>query len=437
MTSGTSPSSSAGPTRPFKLTDDQARANELLAGPARHIMLRGGSRSGKTFLICRAIAIRSMRVDGASHAILRFRFNHLKTSIIADTWPKMMALCFPGAPYGLSKSDWVYEFPNHSRVWLGGLDDKDRTEKILGTEHSGIFLNECSQISYDARNKAVTRIAQNVGLPLRMWYDQNPPPMGHWTHRIFEKKIEPRSGEALANPAAYASMRLNPDGNRDNLPADYFAELDALPSRDRIRFRDGEYQTQVDNALWTIDLLDRHRLTLAQLPALRRIVIAIDPSGCHGPEDKRSDEVGIVACGCDDLGNGYLLEDATGHYSPDGWATVALRLFDRWQADRIIGEQNYGGAMVESTIRTARATAPVTLVTASRGKIQRAEPIAALYEQGKVFHMGAFPDLEDQLCNFSTAGFMGARSPDRADALIWGMTELLALPASTFTFGSA
>ena len=124
-------------------------------------------------------------------------------------------------------------------------------------------------------------------------------------------------------------------------------------------------------------------------------------------------------------GIGRILEDASGRYSPDGWANKTLELYDRWKADRVVAEKNFGGAMVESTIRTARKTAPVKLVDASRGKVQRAEPVAALYAQGKVRHVGQFPELERQYCLFSTAGYVGARSPDHADGGIWALTELM------------
>ncbi|MGA2717123.1 MAG: hypothetical protein ABSG41_28910 [Bryobacteraceae bacterium] len=158
------------------------------------------------------------------------------------------------------------------------------------------------------------------------------------------------------------------------------------------------------------------------------MVIAVDPSGCAGEEDKRSDEVGIVATGLGHDGIGRILEDGTGRYSPDEWANKTLELFDRWKADKIVAERNFGGAMVEWTIRTARRTAPVKLVNASRGKVQRAEPVAALYAQGKVRHVGQCPELERQYCRFSTGGYVGAGSPDRADAAIWALTELMLDP---------
>ena len=406
-------------------------------------MLYGGSRSGKTMLICRAIAIRSIRAPRSSHAILRFRRNALEGSIISDTWPKMMRGFFPEIRYRLNRRDYCYEMPGNSLVWLGGLDDKDRTEKILGTEHAGIFLNETSQITYDARNKAVTRMAQKAvtadGAPLtlRMWYDQNPPNRGHWTYRLFEKKIEPKSGEALEYPDAYASMQINPDSNQQNLDGAYFQQLDSLPARDRLRFRAGEYAAQVENALWNFEELRRERAPRTEaerrdlLARMVRIVVAVDPSGCEGPEDYRSDEIGIVVCGRDRAGAGYVLEDRSGRYSPRQWGNAVVSAYDDWDSDNIIAERNFGGAMVEATIKASRQNVPVTIITASRGKVARAEPVAALYERtpaqrdARIVHVGQFPDLEEQMGNFSTGGYLGGTSPDRADAMIWGMTELM------------
>ena len=177
-------------------------------------MLRGGSRSGKTFTLTTVCAIRALKAAETSHTILRAKFNHLKHSVIFDTFPRVMKLRFPEVPYELNKTDWFVQFPNKSRILFGGLDSGERVEKILGQEHSTIYLNECSQISYDARNKAVTRLAQRSKLALKALYDCNPPTVGHWTYRMFELGLEPKSGEALADfQARYASMMLNPDAN--------------------------------------------------------------------------------------------------------------------------------------------------------------------------------------------------------------------------------
>lgn len=420
-------------TPAFSLTDDQTRANRLLGSPATHILLRGGSRSGKTFLMTRGMVIRGLKAPETRHAMFRFRLAHIKASVINDTFPRVMKLCFPEVPYRLHSTDFFADLPNKSRIVFAGLDDKDRTEKVLGTEYSTVYLNECSQISYDARNKVITRLAQQSSLALKAYYDANPPTVASWLYRMFERKLEPKSGAALADPSRYATMMLNPNGNRANLAAEYIAELEALPEKDRRRFLHGEYLAQVDGALWTMDTLDQCRTAAlrddgarkALTERMQRIVVSIDPSGCSGPEDSRSDEVGIVVAGKDRQGKAHVLADLTGRMSPEQWAGTAVKALDEWGADRIIAERNFGGAMVESTIRSHRISAPIKLVTASRGKTQRAEPIAALYEQGKVSHVGAFPDLEDQYCNFSSAGYQGSKSPDRADAAIWALTELM------------
>jgi Phage terminase large subunit/Terminase RNaseH-like domain len=224
--------------------------------------------------------------------------------------------------------------------------------------------------------------------------------------------------------------------NNPWFPAELRAEKDHLKARDLDAYEnvwEGKCRSRVIGALWAKEIFGANREAPPEneeqreklLASLRRVVIAVDPSGCAGEQDKRSDEIGIVAAGLGHDGIGRVLEDATGRYSPDGWANKSLALFDRWKADKIVAEKNFGGAMVESTLRTARKTAPVRMLNASRGKVQRAEPVAALYAQGKVRHVGQFPELERQYCLFSTGGYMGKPSPDHADAGIWGITELM------------
>lgn len=412
----------------FTLTARQAEANRLLASDAAHVLLYGGSRSGKTLLICRALAIRALKAEGSRHAIMRYRFNAVKIAVWHDTWPKMMRLCFPDVAYSPNKADWFYEFPNRSQVWIGGLDDKERTEKILGQEYATGFLNECSQISFASRELVRTRIAQNVGLKPRMYYDENPPRVTHWTYRLFLNRVSPEPPYGgLPDPENYAGLQLNPRDNTGNLPAEYIAELQRLSPRARLRFWEGQFGDANEGALWSYEVIERNRAQ--KEPAeLVRIVVAIDPSGTKGEEDERSDQVGIVVAGVGRDGHAYVLEDVTCKAPPAVWGKIAVTAYQRHGANAIVGETNFGGAMVQHVVKTAAAELQVSVpyieVTATRGKVVRAEPFSSLYEQNKVHHVGRFPELEDQLCDMTTAGFMGDRSPDRADALIWALTEL-------------
>lgn len=185
-----------------------------------------------------------------------------------------------------------------------------------------------------------------------------------------------------------------------------------------------ELLTDTPGALWSQDWLDRDRAKCLPWDGLRRIVVAIDPAVTSG---ENADETGIICAGIDHVGHGYVIEDASGKYAPHEWAAKAIGMYRRHGADRIVAERNNGGDMVEATVRSIDPNVSFKAVTASRGKVTRAEPISALYEQGKVHHIGAFTQLEDQMCAFtsdfsrSSAGY----SPDRLDALVWALTELM------------
>lgn len=413
-----------------ELTPKQQEANRLLASAATHIMLFGGSRSGKTFLIVRAICIRALKADNSRHVMLRFRLGHIKASIVHDTFPKVMRLCFPEAQFELNKTDLFAQFPNGSEIWFGGLDDKDRTEKILGNEYATIFLNECSQIPWQSRNLAVTRLAQlahQIGdktLPLKMYYDENPPDKGHWTYKLFKAKQDPESKRALADPDSFASMQLNPGDNVQNLAEGYINTLAGLSERLKKRFLRGEFRDAAPDALFTDEVLDRWRVVDEDLPDMLRVVVAVDPSGSDEEDNADNDEIGIIVAGLGLDGNAYILEDLTCRAGPATWGRVATQAFERHEADRIVGEINYGGAMVKFVVHAARPHTPFREVRASRGKVVRAEPVSSLCETGKVRLVGIYRDLEDELTAFTSHGYMGPRSPNRADAMIWAISDL-------------
>jgi hypothetical protein len=179
----------------------------------------------------------------------------------------------------------------------------------------------------------------------------------------------------------------------------------------------------VPGCLWRLDQIDVLRCDAA--PPLRRIVVAIDPSG-SGNDD--ADECGIIAAGIDDREHGYVLADASAQMSPIDWAKAAIHLYHVLGADRIIVEVNFDAEMVEAVMRSIDPNIPFRAVHASRGKAQRAEPISSLYEQHRVHHCGAFPGLEDEMVAFTTNGYVGGGSPNRADALVWALSDLRAVP---------
>lgn len=423
------------PTPTFELTAKQQALRDAAAGPARHILGVGGSRSGKTFGFCYCVAVRAISAPESRHLITRLHNIDVRQAVMLDTWPKMMRMAFPGVPYAVNKSDQFVTVPGGAEVWFGGLDDKDRVEKILGKEYATIYPNECSQIAYDTILTLRTRLAQNCTkvdgrrLALKAYYDLNPVGRSHWTFREFIEQMRPDNSLPI-EAGSRAHVFLNPIDN-PHLPPEYLAELDGLPERQRQRFRDGQYLSEVPGALWSLsdrtaadgkEMPGIERLRVAEAPPLRRVVIGVDPSGSDGTG---GDSQGIIAAALGTDGHAYVLADKTCRLSPDGWAQVVARLAADLGADRVAAEKNYGGAMVESTLRTANKNLPVKLVNASRGKVVRAEPVAALYEQGRVHHVGSFPDLEEQMTMTTTAGFQGAGSPDRMDALVWALTELM------------
>jgi phage terminase large subunit-like protein len=221
-------------------------------------------------------------------------------------------------------------------------------------------------------------------------------------------------------------MLMNPIDNAENLPQSYLDALDRLPTRQRNRFKLGIFGDEADNALWTQEIIDGSKVD--SHPDLVRVVVAVDPSGASGNPDETNDDIGILVAGLGEDGVGYVLEDVTLKAGPKTWGGVAVSAYVRHDADILVAEVNYGGAMVELVIRAAASeqgtTVPYKSITASRSKMLRAEPISALHENGKIAFVGDFPDLEDEMLNATTAGYTGSRSPNRLDVFVFAMTEL-------------
>lgn len=208
--------------------------------------------------------------------------------------------------------------------------------------------------------------------------------------------------------------------NRDNLAPAFLEQIIRRYEGTRLGRQEimGELLEDIPGALWERKRVDE--LRVKKPPELTRIVVAIDPAMTSGED---ADETGIVVAGLGDDGDGYVLTDRTCRMSPAGWGNRAITALDEFTGDRIVAEVNNGGDMVEHTLRSIRRSVPYKAVHASRGKRARAEPIAALYEQGRIHHVGSHPDLEDQMCTYVPDGV--DYSPDRVDALVWALTDLM------------
>jgi len=406
------------------LADTVTRAGGILPAKlgclleaSRYKVIYGGRGSAKSWSVARALLIRG--AAGPLRILCAREFqNSLADSVHRLLSDQMEAL-------GLAESYEVRKSgitgTNGTAIVFAGL--RHNVSKIKSFEGADIvWVEEGQTVSKDSWDVLIPTIRKPGS---EIWVTFNPDLEEDDTYQRF-----------VVWPPENSFVREVNWSDNEWFPEELRAEKDHLKARDPEAYYnvwEGRCRSRVVGALWTREIFATNRQREpeteeereALLETLRRVVIAVDPSGCAGENDRRSDEIGIIAVGVGHDGIGRILEDATGRYAPDGWANRTLELYDRWQADRIVAEKNFGGAMVESTIRTARRTAPVKLVNASRGKVQRAEPVAALYAQGKVRHVGHFPELERQYCMFSTGGYAGARSPDHADAGIWGLTELM------------
>jgi hypothetical protein len=416
----------------FTRTPKQIEATELLTGPALHVLLYGGARSGKSLLFLRALVIRAAR-NTSRHVIFRKHFATCKTSIWLETWPQLMQMWAPDLPDKIKehKTDYYWEFPNGSEIWIAGLDERERTEKILGKEYSTLMFEECSELQYESIQIALTRLAEKSGLKPKCYYSENPPMRKHWSYLLFIEKKNPLTSQPLARPEQYVSLRMNPADNRQNLTANYIEDiLDNLSERGRKRFRDGEWLDDVEGALWNQAMISAYRVEPKDCPDMVRVVTGVDPMGSTA---SKKAEAGIVTAGQGTDGHWYVLLDASKHGTPLEWGRAAIAAHKDSRGDRVVAENNYGGEMVENTLRNIEAAVPYRAVNATRGKVVRAEPISARYEQGLVHHVGMFPQLEDEMCSY--LGLPGEKSPNRLDALVWTLTELGATISPTVSGG--
>lgn len=322
------------------------------------------------------------------------------------------------------------EWPNGAIALCFSAEDP---EQLRGPEHDTSWSDEAGKWKYAQETWDMLQFGMRLGSHPRQLVTTTPRPIP------LVRKLLDRSRDRGPN-----GSKLKPDvvvtrgstfDNLSNLSPVFMESMRERYEGTRLGRQElnAEILDDVPGALWSRAMLEPRSpafptgacLTRGEsVPELQRVVVGVDPSGSSGNEDDDSDAIGIVVAGLGVDGLYYVLEDGTVSLGPAGWGKRVVALYEKYAADRVVGEINFGGAMVEYTIRTVRRNISYKGVSASRGKSVRAEPIAALYEQGRVRHLGSMSALEDQMCSMTSGGYLGKGSPDRVDAMVWALTEL-------------
>jgi phage terminase large subunit-like protein len=311
----------------------------------------------------------------------------------------------PAWSSSLRKLDW----PNGAVAHVFSAEDPD---SLRGPQFEAAWADELAKWRHVQETWDMLQFGLRLGPRPRELVTTTPRPI-------------PLLKRLVADPAVAVS-RASTHANAANLAPAFLETVVGAYRGTRLGRQeiDGAIVEERVDALWTRDCLEAARVVAA--PALARVVVAVDPpvsSGAH------ADACGIVAAGVDGAGFAYVLADATAsRLKPPDWAARAVALYRRLEADALVVEVNQGGDMVAAVIREVDPGVPVTGVHATRGKYLRAEPVSVLYAQGRVRHVGAFPELEDEMCDFGPGGLSSGRSPDRLDALVWALTHLMLQP---------
>jgi len=258
------------------LTAKQEQAWQLLKNDdIIYLLFDGGARSGKSVVFALDIIEKALQYPGSRHLVARLRFSHAKTSIWHETFRPLMHR-IPKKYWNENKADYYFEFSNGSEIWLGGFDEKERTEKILGHEYNTIYLNEVSQLSYKIYEMAIPRLAKyNEGLINKAYFDCNPPSPLHWIHRIFYESVDPNTLQSLLRPEIYDKLKLNPIDNIKNLAPNYIENtLDILSDRAKRRFKYGEYVKAEGTIYEKFD--ERHIIKRETVPSIEFYTVGVD-----------------------------------------------------------------------------------------------------------------------------------------------------------------
>lgn len=390
---------------------------------ARYYIVTGGRGSGKSFAISVA-ATRESYTSNYNILYLRQTLVSANKSIIPEYWEKVEMF---GMKDRLERH--TYDIGNCStgyNLWFKGIQtNKGSNEaQLKSLKRVGLtILDEAQELVDEAVFDRIDLSMREKGIRSRFILSLNPTDTSHWIYqRFFKSRGVADDFNGIVGDTCY--IHTTYEDNRRNLDSEFLRLAEEMRERQPEKYRNiflGFWAGDVEGALWTREMIDAHRISRAP-EELSRIVVAIDPAITSTDE---SDETGIVVAGCKRVAGKthfYILSDRSMRASPVTWATAAANAYNEYKADRIVAEVNQGGDMVRTILGQVAGRLPFKAVHASRGKLVRAEPIAALYEQGLVHHCGTFGTLESEMRTY--VGRETQRSPDRMDALVWALTAL-------------
>jgi phage terminase large subunit-like protein len=376
----------------------------------RYYLITGGRGSGKSWTL--SMFLLNLTYE-EGHVILftRWTLTSAFISIIPEFIDKI-ELMNKEADFEITQSEIINKVTG-SKILFKGIKTSQGTATANLKSIAGVTTFVLDESEEQQDEETFDRIDLSIrakNKPNRVILVMNPSYKSHWIYNRFVKK---QSDNCTYIHTTYLD-------NLRNLSQSFIDQAERVKNENLHRYEHlflGKWLDDAEGLLWSRPLLEKVKIVAK--PILDRIVVAIDPAASA---NLNSDETGIIVLGKDSYGKGYVLEDLSGKYSPNEWAKVASQAFSNWDADCIVAEKNQGGDMVESVLRSQNATARIKLVTATKGKYVRAEPVYSLYEQSKIFHVGSFPILEKQMVTFDPDK---GKSPDRVDALVWGFTELM------------
>jgi phage terminase large subunit-like protein len=383
----------------------------------RYFLVTGGRGSGKSWTL--SLFLLNLTYE-EGHVILFTRWTLVSAFIsIIPEFINKIELMGKESDFEVTQSEIVNKHTG-SRILFRGIKTSQGTATANLKSIAGVttfVLDEAEELVDEDIFDRIDLSVRAVDRPNRVILVMNPSFKSHW---IYKRYVANQRKDTKYIHTTYLH-------NQSNLSQSFIDQAKRTKAENLHRYEHlflGKWLDDAEGMLWNRAIIERSRMPKA--PELQRIVVAIDPAATANME---SDETGIIVCGKDKAGYGYVLEDLSGKYSPNQWGAIAVKAKERWDADCIVAEKNQGGDMVESVIRSAGERHRVKLVTATKGKYVRAEPIYSLYEQGKIYHIGQFPLLESQMITFDPEK---GKSPDRVDALVWGLTELMLHESPTF-----